>query len=210
MSIHETPWRRDVPVALRPQCTALCAGREVTGEGPMINSWWGLRIRVGITWLIPIFFLLASCSDISTNISFHQSKDIWSFRAASCLAKHYTPKKSHNFIQILPPWSRLAILAAREDHCISPTQSPSKCSGFTNPMTGGLHRRPFSDQVAKALAVAPTAATTHNGQIKGVAKLPATLTSALKELLEKWGQSQNQIPSGKLTKLWKNTIYVWV
>jgi hypothetical protein len=53
--------------------------------------------------------------------------------------------------------------------------------------------------VAKALAVAPTAATTHNGQIKGVAKLPATLTSALKELLEKWGQSQNQIPSGKLT-----------
>ena len=72
-------------------------------------------------------------------------------------------------------------------------------------MTGGLHRRPFSDQVAKALAVAPTAATTRNGQIKGVAKLPATLTSALKELLEKWGQSQNQIPSGKLTKLWKKT-----
>ena len=64
---------------------------------------------------------------------------------------------------------------------------------------GGLHLLARA-QGAKALAVAPSAATTHNGQIKAT-KLPAALTSALKKLLVRRDAKSKDVTGSNMFEL---------
>ena len=155
----------DVPVALRPQC--------FTADG----VYMGLRIRAWNDLIhssfIPIFF----CWLHDLHVLRFQTDHVTNPRTLqdlTCCSKlpgqaAWTPKISPHFIQILPhlpPWSPLAMLPEREDHCIS--------AYITIDMLRFHQLHDFCwppqaldllDQGAKASAATPTAATTHNGQI---------------------------------------------